>query len=82
MSTDLHRCQACGWKHRNPKAHRALTNVTQAVVFTVVEVLAAMVLDGWLAVAMWVIVARNVLFTGAVIYGLGLAATDQARANR
>lgn len=44
-------------------------NLAIAVVFTAVEVLAAMRLDGWLVIALLVIAAWNVLRIGLALFG-------------
>ena len=81
-TTDLHRCQACGSKHRHPKAHRALITLAQSFAIIAVQVVAALTLEGWLALAMWVVIARNVVFTTLVISGLAIAAAEQPEARR
>lgn len=44
-------------------------NLAIAAVFTAVEVLAAMRLDGWLVIALLVIAAWNVLRIGLALFG-------------
>lgn len=81
-TTDLHRCTACGAKHRRPKAYRALVVLAQSVAITVVQVLAALALDGWLAWALWAVVARNVIFTTLLVSGLAIEAADAPEQHR
>ena len=76
MSADLHRCHTCGLKHRHPKAHRAVTTLARGGTFTTVEVLAALALDGWLALALWLMVAWNVVTMSLFVVGLAMLATD------
>ena len=47
-----HRCQTCRALHAAPKASRILRAIVQCVAFGVVEVLAALTLDGWLSWAL------------------------------
>lgn len=46
---------------RPARLRNLIFNVTTCVVFAVIQTLAALALDGWLSVALWVNVARNVL---------------------
>jgi len=76
VSTTRHRCNICGTRHLEPKAGRAIAHVGQAVVYGVIESLAALQLSGWLAIALWVIVARNALSLALSITGLAVLAAE------
>lgn len=73
---DRHRCQTCGAKHNSPKGHRVLIALAWCVVLTVVQVFAALALDGWIAWAVWAIAARNTIIGVALIVGMSQLATE------
>lgn len=64
-------------KTEQKAAGKVLLNVSLAALFTTVEVLAALALDGWLSVALWAIAAWNVAKVVVLIIGLAVLA-DQA----
>lgn len=72
--TTLHRCPICRAKHAAPKAHRAVRAVLLTIIFTAVEVLAALALDGWLSVALWLIAAWNAVRLAFLVWGLATLA--------
>lgn len=76
MKTERHTCPTCRWKHHNPKASNALWALTFAGTFTVIEVIAALQLDGWVSWALWAVAARNVWLIVTVIVGLAHAAAN------
>jgi hypothetical protein len=55
-------------------AAKVLFRITLAALFTTVEVLAALSLDGWLSIALWVIATWNVCVVLVLIIGLSILA--------
>lgn len=77
--SDEHRCQTCGAKHRPPKGHRVLVALMWCAVFTPIEVLAGLEIDGWLSWALFAIAARNVVLAVLLIVGLSQLADETAK---
>lgn len=66
-------------KYRTTKkasAARAMRNIALAITFAVIEVLAALQLDGWLSVALWAVAAWNVILAVAIMVGLAIIASQ------
>jgi hypothetical protein len=64
-------------KTEQKAAGKVLLSITLTAIFTTVEILAALRLDGWLSVALWAIAIWNVVRTLVLIIGLAVLA-DQA----
>lgn len=75
MTKPMHRCPTCRWKHSEPRPSRAIRAFVQAAVFTVIEVLAALALGGWISIALWAIAAWNVVVIMFLVWGLANLAT-------
>lgn len=71
-----HRCPTCRWEHQTPKPRRAVQAVAQCIAFSLVEALAAIQLDGPIAVMLWAIAVWNVIVLFMLVYGLGRLATQ------
>lgn len=79
---DRHRCQTCGAEHRPPKGHRVLVALAWCAALTVIQVLAALALDGWLAWALWAIAARNASIGVLLIVGMSNLVEETAKEAR
>jgi hypothetical protein len=71
-----HRCNTCGLKHAPPKAWRIFRALALSVTFGVIEVLAALQLDGTLSWALWGIAFWNALLLLTMVAGLSVTAVD------
>lgn len=67
---------------RPSKARNVLLNLAQWAVLIAIQALAALALDGWLSIAMWVVVARNGLIVVTAIYGLSSIAAEAINAEK
>lgn len=67
-------------KPRKASGLNAAINMTTAVALTVLQVLAATELDGWLAIALWAMAARNVLILIMWVAGFVAIAVEVANA--
>ena len=59
-----------------PAPWKGLSNLAQAITFIVIEVLIVLTLDGWMAVALWVIITRNALWLALALYGMAVLAVE------
>lgn len=75
-----HACPTCHTLHDVPKARPVLMTYLRAAAFTTVEVLAALALDGWLAVALWLVAAWNVFLVVLLTVGLANVAANVLKA--
>ena len=71
---NTHPCDTCGARHAPPKAWRAIRAIVLAVAFSVIEVLAALRLDGPLSWGLWSIAIWNSVLLAMLIVGLALTA--------
>lgn len=72
-----HSCPICKTKHTAPAAKNVMFTYARALMFTAIEVLAALALDGWLAAAVWAIAAWNVLLLTMLTFGLAQIAAGE-----
>ncbi|HXH77295.1 hypothetical protein [Nocardioides sp.] len=72
--TTLHRCPICRAKHAAPRVHRAVRAVLLAIIFSAIEIIAALALDGWISIALWLIAAWNALRFVFLVWGLATLA--------
>lgn len=68
--TRRHACPTCHAKHTAPKASNMINTLVRCVVFTTIEVAAALALDGWLALGIWAIATWNVLLLALLVFGM------------
>jgi hypothetical protein len=75
-----HKCQECHFLHYYPKKHRPVVFWLQAIVFSVIEILAARQIDGLLAVGLYAIAALNAIRTVVTVWALSVVAMDRTTA--
>lgn len=80
--TRRHACPTCHAMHTAPKASNLLNAVMRCIAFTAIEVAAALALDGWLALGLWVIAAWNVVLLILLVIGMAQASTKLADRDR
>lgn len=70
-----HACPTCNAQHTAPKTSNLLNAVIRAILFTVVEVAAALRLDGWIAWGLWAIASWNVVLLTLLVVGMAQTST-------
>lgn len=63
-----------------PSVGKGAFNISFIIAATIIEVLAALQLDGWLAWALWAIIARNAVVLVLILVGLLQMAVEQREA--
>ena len=63
-----------------PSVAKGAFNITSIVAATAIQVLAALALDGWLAIGLWVVAGRNVIVLILTMLGLLQMAVEQRKA--
>lgn len=58
----------------------AMGNYARGILFTVIEILAALSLGGWLSVGLWFIASWNVLILALTTFGLASKAAEALNA--
>lgn len=79
MTRTTHVCPVCRLEHGDPKAHRVTVALVIAIVLIAVEVAVALTVDGWPVLAMWAIVAWNLLRVLLLVHGLATLAAKAGR---
>jgi hypothetical protein len=74
----MHACQECRFLHYHPRGNWPLMHWLQALVFSVIEILAALHIGGLLSLALWGLAALNIWRSIRTVYAVSRLAAANA----